>query len=152
MSRPVATLPRLRCIVRSAVLLSITLLNGCGQRDFEIAEVHGRVTRGGKPAQGLTVTFQPVAKDAQSPNPGPASYGFTDADGRYELRTIVGDLRGAVVGQHRVTIRLVKKESTSDAADRVVDTSVPRKFRDGSITQEVPTIGLPAADFDLPPP
>jgi hypothetical protein len=143
---------RIRWFVFGAAVVGIFSLSGCSQRDFELAEVRGRVIRGGNPAQGLTVTFQPIAKNAQSPEPGPASYGFTDADGRFELRTIVGDHRGAVVGQHRVTIRLVKKESTSDAADRVVDTSVPGNFRDGTITREVPSGGLPAADFDLSAP
>lgn len=141
---------RLKGLFGIALLLAAT--GGCGGRDFELADVHGRVTRGGKPVQGLTVTFQPVAKNLQNPNPGPASYGFTDADGRYALRTIVGDLSGAVVGQHRVTIRLVKQASTSDAADRVIDTTIPSKFRNGSLTQEVPLAGLPAADFELPPP
>jgi hypothetical protein len=142
----------IRWFVFCAAVFWIVPLAGCNQRDFELADVRGRVTRGGNPVQGLTVTFQPVAKNAQSPEPGPASYGFTDADGRYELRTIVGDHRGAVVGQHRVTIRLVKKESTSDAADRIVDTSVPSKFRDGSITRDVPPGGLAASDFELSAP
>lgn len=141
---------RRRRICAAAMFLSA--IGGCSHRDFELADVRGRVTRGGKPAEGLTVTFQPIAKNALNPNPGPASYGFTDADGQYALRTITGDEGGAVVGQHRVTIRLVKKESTSDAADRIIDTTIPSKFRNGSITQEVPSAGLPTADFDLPPP
>jgi hypothetical protein len=139
-------------ITRLCRLAPLLILAGCNARDHELADVHGRITRGGQPVQNLSVTFQPIAKNAESPNPGPASYGITDADGRYGLKTITDDSTGAVVGSHRVVIQVIKKPSASDAADRIIDTTIPANYRDGSITLEVPAAGLSSADFELSPP
>ena len=45
---------------------------------------------------------QPIATN--SPNPGPGSFGRTDAEGRFELELVKPAIRGAIIGEHRVMI------------------------------------------------
>src|SRR5262249_34965527 len=75
---------------------------GCGGGP-KVAPVSGRVTLDGQPLAGASVNFQPLS-DGNNLNPGPGSYGKTDADGRYSLRVVVDDRPGAFVGKHRVEI------------------------------------------------
>jgi hypothetical protein len=83
-------------------------------------------------------------------NPGPGSFGRTDADGRYSLRTFdLSDQSGAVVGRHRVTIRLHQKATLSDAAGETKSPEIPAAFTDGSLIIEVPQAGLESANIDL---
>ncbi|MGQ9506075.1 MAG: carboxypeptidase-like regulatory domain-containing protein [Thermogutta sp.] len=79
-------------------LSAITLLivSGCGSRGPRLAVVKGRVTLDGQPLANAIVTFTPVAG-------GPASTGTTNSNGEYELACQLG--RGAVVGQHKVSVR-----------------------------------------------
>lgn len=125
------------------------LLPGCGDTDYELAPVSGKVTLDGKPLAEAKVSFQPESQSGQ-PNPGPGSYGTTDADGRYTLRTIEPDADGAVVGQHKV--RLTGKMPPQDPADdtaQVFKEIIPPQWRDGSQTFEVLPEGTDKADFVL---
>lgn len=105
---------------------------------------------GGKPLAGIVVNFQPVAKRSDQPNPGPGSYGITDADGRFTLRTVEPDADGAVVGTHRVHLRTKPppQDPTDDRAP-VFKEIVPARWRDGSHTFDVPPEGTQQADFEL---
>src|SRR5438067_9089981 len=76
---------------------------GCSSEPYQIANVSGRVTVDGKPVEKVAVMFQPVAPPGNM-NPGPGSYGITDADGRYTLRLIGVEKKGVVVGLHKVRI------------------------------------------------
>jgi hypothetical protein len=87
---------------RVGVLLVALFAGGCG--DYGLAPVSGRVTLNGLPLADAYVSFQPIG-DKDHGNPGPGSFGKTDADGRFTLRTVGGQRTGAVIGKHRVTIR-----------------------------------------------
>ncbi len=129
------------------------LLAGCGGADYELAPVSGRVIINGKPLADIKVSFQPVSKRPDDPNPGPGSYGTTDTEGRYTLRTIEPDADGAVVGKH--IVRLTTKppeQAPEDDLTPVYKEAVPLRWRDGSQTFEVPAEGTDQADFELTSP
>ncbi|MBN9517019.1 hypothetical protein J0H58_00645, partial [bacterium] len=72
----------------------------------------------------------------------------TDADGRYRLRTVVGDKGGAAVGKHKVTISLSKENPANPEA--AVQDLVPAKYNVKSdLTFDVPAGGTSQADFKL---
>ena len=50
--------------------------------------------------------FSSCSEPETRPNPGMGSIGKTDSDGLYSLRQIQPDRPGAVIGAHRVTIRM----------------------------------------------
>jgi hypothetical protein len=69
----------------------------------ELGSVSGVLTLDGKPLAGAIVTFQPIASE----EPGSklsSSVGTTDKEGRYTLM-YVRDVRGAVVGEHKVFVQ-----------------------------------------------
>lgn len=83
------------CVAGTA-LTSVLAMMGCGQQGPPLAIVTGKVTLDGNPVSNAIVTFAPV-------NGGMASTGVTEADGTYRLRCNLGE--GALIGQHRVSIR-----------------------------------------------
>jgi hypothetical protein len=144
-------------IKKSPLLVCILIVTaqflGCGGTDYALTDVKGRITRSNQPVEGANVTFQPIAAGLDNPNPGPGSFGHTDADGRYSLRTFdLADLEGAVVGRHRVTIRLPSQPVLTDASGEKNAPVVPPSFVDGSLIVEVPAAGLDNANFDLTKP
>ncbi len=144
---------RTRQSVQSCVLAVVAgclLLAGCGKTEYELAPVSGQVTMKGKPLADIKVSFQPVSQRPDQPNPGPGSYASTDADGRFTLRVMERDADGAVVGLHQV--RVATKAPPQDPADDrapVYKEIVPRQWRDGSKTFEVPPEGTDQANFDV---
>jgi hypothetical protein len=72
----------------------LCLLGGCGPNVGAVT-VNGTVLGDGAPASGLTVQFSPVTGERPST-------GFTDADGRFELR-YSKDVVGVLPGRHHVT-------------------------------------------------
>jgi hypothetical protein len=130
---------------------------GCGTDGYRLAPVSGRVAVDGKPVAGLTVTFEPVGS-RERPNPGPGAVGVTDRAGRFQLSTVPGGRRGAVVGPCRVRIRVVVHEGGD--ADPWLDPALPRsrpsvrhlplRYNDKTeLTFEVPPGGTEAANFEL---
>ena len=109
----------------------------------------------GKPVERAAVMFQPVAP-AGNPNPGPGSYGITDADGRYTLKLIGVEKPGAAVGHHKVRI-----ENYTDPGDVVHDDRprkptkpaipIPNKYNriEAILECDVPKGGKTDANFDL---
>ena len=89
---PTMTQP-LRCL---ALALASLLIAGCGS-ESDLAKVKGKVTLGGQPLEGATVTFQPT-EDGGAP-----SAGQTDAKGRYTLM-FTFDTPGVQPGEHSVSI------------------------------------------------
>jgi hypothetical protein len=75
--------------------LALVVLVGCSS-GVELGGVEGRVTRKGRPQPKLWVEFRPAAG-------GRPAEGYTDANGRYELR-YTGERNGALVGKNRVRI------------------------------------------------
>lgn len=82
----------------SAWLCIVTLLafGGCGAKGPKLGQVTGKVTLDGQPLANVIVTFTPVAG-------GIASTGITNSQGEYELVCQQG--KGALVGQHKVSVR-----------------------------------------------
>ncbi|MBR9804015.1 carboxypeptidase regulatory-like domain-containing protein, partial [bacterium] len=87
-------------------------LSGCGGSSDtpDLGSVSGTVTIDGAPASNVTVTFTPVEG-------GRASTGTTSSSGHYNLVYSPSEA-GAVLGQHKVTIRELKldfDESTPES-------------------------------------
>lgn len=123
---------------------------GCG-RGQPVAPVSGRVTVGGAPVENVVVTFTPTGGTAE---PGPGSFGRTDADGRYRLAVAGTGRSGAMVGRHRVTL-VYRDDATFDLPDdapasaKVPDMGLPPRARDGSIEFVVEPGGTREAHFDF---
>ncbi len=138
-----------------ACLAACTLCGSCGSQ-FPVAPVSGTITYQGKPLVDATVTTQPIATD--SVNPGPGSFGKTDAQGHYELELVKPAKKGAILGDHRVMIscptnapadRTPPPFGDDPNAHRQVDRRWPASFSDGSLQLHVPRQGRADANFDL---
>jgi hypothetical protein len=137
-----------RSLLRGIYVSLLLVCCGCGEKSYPLAKVSGKITKGGQPVPGASILFQPMATSADG-SAGPGSFGISDAEGRYELKTYKLKTEGAVVGRHRVTINLPLPPGIPD--DGAVDPSLmsPMRFRDGSLQIEVPQKGLESADFEL---
>lgn len=125
----------------SAVVV-LALAAGCS--NSAVAPVAGRVTLDGQPLAGVVVSFQPVGEDRH--NPGMGSIGTTDSEGYYILRQVQPERVGAVVGLHRVTLRLAPNRSSEDRARAAHLTDILKQF-DREPNVDVPPSGLPNQDF-----
>jgi hypothetical protein len=145
-------LRRLSVCAAAAVLAA-----GCNSGPYETAPVSGRVTLNGQPVAGVAVMFQPIAPEG-NPNPGPGSYGVTDAEGRYSLKLIGKETSGAVVGKHKVRIEVYTEpgDSSDDRPQKRPKPTVqiPRKYNQAEaiLEFEVTAKGSDNADFDLKSP
>jgi hypothetical protein len=134
---------------------------GCGGGKVSYAPVSGRVTMDGKPLANVHVQYQPMASEGNN-NPGPGSYGATDADGRYTLKIssqqVQGD--GAVIGKHRVSIGTILEGEGKIPTDRSLGSEdgtplagkeiIPERYNQNStLTMDVPAGGRTDANFDL---
>jgi hypothetical protein len=91
-------------IVRTIAVAAAGLtLAGCGGGGPKYVPVSGVVTLNGKPYGKAVVSFQPLSTPG-NPNPGRGSTSYTDANGRFVLKSDDGR-NGAVVGKHRVQIQ-----------------------------------------------
>jgi len=146
-------------MLRHLILLAplAVVCAGCSSGDYKTAPVSGQVTLNGKPVENVEVMFQPVATD-KSFNPGPGSYGITDADGRYTLKLIGKETKGAVVGKHKV--RIDNHTPPGDPSDdRPVQrpkfaVTIPAKYHlvEAKLEFDVPSGGSTSADFQLTSP
>lgn len=132
-----------------SLLPSLLAFTGCGGEHYPVAPVSGRVTLDGKPLADARIGFEP-RRQGNNPNAGPGSYAKTDADGRYELKTLAGQ-SGAVVNTHDVWIRT--HVAPANRSGEIIDSTperVPAKYNDASIlTFEVTPDGTDQANFEL---
>jgi hypothetical protein len=144
--------------------LFLLLCAGCGD-SLSVAPVSGTITFDGQPLGGASITTQPVASGSE--NPGPGSFGVTDAQGHYELELVKPARKGAIIGDHRVMISKVgaanaesepQQETDGDVMvwsddprghRQSVGSSWPARFTDGSLQLQVPPDGTDQANFDL---
>ena len=127
-------LRRRMTLVTTALLLCLT---GCSdvQGPPPLAPIRGQVTLDGQPLSGAGILFK------QTGVRGSASR--TDENGRYEL-TFHRDLKGAVLGEHRVFIGTASSEEP-DKPERV-----PARYnRESELSFTVLDEGSDAADFAL---
>lgn len=127
---------------------------GCGS-DGKTASVSGVVTLNGKPTAGIAVTFQPIAPVGKN-IAGPSASGVTGSDGRYTLKIVGEERKGATVGKNQVRLC-----AYIDPADILEDGSIKTKpkvnvptryWSDSKIEFEVPAKGTSSADFELKSP
>jgi hypothetical protein len=98
----------------------------------------------GRPLPDAHVTFRP---DSRELHPGPASYGTTDAEGRFTLRTMDGH-DGAVVGPHKVRISVPVKAPGANP-DAPTPNKLPVRYSGDKtvLTFTVPEGGTDQANF-----
>lgn len=87
-----------------------------------VAPVTGTVTQDGEVLSGAMVEFQP--------DKGAPSYGYTDADGKYEIQYQT-DRMGALLGHHYVSVTTAG-EKTDEATDTTVNVPelVPAEYNE----------------------
>lgn len=88
---------------KTAAGLLVLVVLGCSKSPYQIVPVSGQVVYHGKPLTQAYVFFQPMALDANT-DPGPESTAQTDGEGKFQLKVLLLDKPGAVVGKHRVRI------------------------------------------------
>jgi hypothetical protein len=135
--------------MRLYAFLGVLLLVASGCAEPKVAPVSGRVTLDEKPLANATVLFLPVS---QGSNPEAGSSGKTDGLGHYVLQLITKNVKGAFVGNHKVSITAYagKKMSSngSDALSR--KGQVPAKYNTATeLTFAVSPEGTASADFHL---
>ena len=131
-----------RAFVSIVGLVAVALLGGCGGGT---PSVSGVVTLDGKPVEGATVTFTPASGDGGGVG---GSYGKTDAQGRYSLKTVAADKAGAAVGKHKVTISLSQPDPKNP--EGAAKDLIPAKYNVKSdLTFDVPSGCTDKADFAL---
>ena len=129
-----------------SLCIPLLLFVGCG--DGSMGRVEGVVKFDGQPVDRALVTFYPA--DAR------ASVGFTDDDGRYYLN-YTGKVKGAVVGEHQVTIstRIDKEDDNvaSKYGGKGREEFLPPKYHSRRETELTATVesGNNTIDFDLEP-
>ncbi|WP_339945987.1 carboxypeptidase-like regulatory domain-containing protein [Novipirellula rosea] len=95
-----------------AMLSIATMTVGCAPNDKpDLAVVTGTLTKNNQPFVGATVEFYPE-------QPGAASYGITDEEGRFTLSYSTGD-PGAAPGKHTVHVIGGSVKGGSGASDNV---------------------------------
>jgi hypothetical protein len=137
--------------------LLVLVAAGCKKEPYDTAPVSGRITINDKPYAKIAIMFQPVATDGSN-TPGPGSYGITDDDGRFTLKLVDKDTKGAVVGKHRVWI--TNYSETDDVYDDTPKKRPPPairvpgrySFMEGKMEFIVPPSGTDSADFKLTAP
>jgi len=87
----------------AALALALLVLAGCS--DPNVVSVKGTATRGGQPLKNLRITF--------NPDKGAASIADTDDQGHFEL-VCSKDVKGAVLGNHKVTAMLMPRDSKQE--------------------------------------
>jgi hypothetical protein len=139
----------------AATALMIAAIAGCNG-GAKFAPVSGVVSLNGKPYDKAIVVFQPMMTN-DNPNPGRGSSAYTDANGRFTLKSD-GTQDGAVIGRHTVRImsrdNVVVKETTEPSPDdapppKLVD-PIPAEWNEHSDKEfEVPPGGTDQANFDI---
>lgn len=122
------------------VALTAVAIMGCGQGGAP-STVKGVVTVNGSPAPaGLDITFQPTSE-------GRASYGSTDAEGRYEL-SLTATKKGAQPGENIVTVQVIEEEDSPVPAG-LADIKILKKFTDPATHKVVVENGSNTIDLEI---
>ncbi|MEW4455749.1 carboxypeptidase regulatory-like domain-containing protein [Bremerella sp. JC817] len=120
------------------ILAAMMLGSGCTSSvPSNVAEVTGLVTVDGKPAAEAMVSFSPTGG-------GRTSFGLTDDKGQYRL-IYTNDIRGAIIGDHMVSISNTPPPGKPSPA-----VLVPAKFgKPGSLTANVEQGSRNEINFEL---
>ena len=120
-------------------------LAGCGKKS-NVVPVSGRVMFDGQPLVNVAVNFGPLTGGLDGAY---AAYGKTDAQGRYTLKLVDDNRRGATVGKNRVTLNESSEGPVSDGAAVRIQFKLPPTARDGTLQFDVPLSGTDAANFEF---
>lgn len=120
-------------------IVAVAWLAGCGSPS-NIGQVSGRVTLQGESLANALVVFDPVHR-------GGASYGRTDASGRYTL-TYTAQVNGAEIGKHVVRITSGWPDNP-DTKTKEIPERVPPKYNRATELEREVKRGNNTLDFDL---
>jgi hypothetical protein len=136
--------------MRVLLLALCALVGAAGCARHSIVPVSGKVTLDGKPLVRAIVIFQPESEEL---NPGPGSQGRTDTSGEFTLQLMTKDVKGAMVGRHKVSITAYEGDDTvpSSGSDIVFRKPLlpPEYNSETKLRFDVPAAGTTAANFDL---
>lgn len=108
---------------------------GCGDGNY--VPVSGVVLLDGQPLADAKLVFEPIA-DADGNTGGSPSYGRTDDQGRYTLKSPVADQAGASLGKHRVRIITARApEYTEAQITKARETLRKREEQGGNVAAEI---------------
>jgi hypothetical protein len=121
-----------RLMIFSSLLFSIVLV-GCGSDLPPTVPVTGTVTLDGAPVEGASVTFLHAESNR-------VATGKTDSEGRFSLRTTIGEktAEGAVAGSHRVGV--VKATSTSGSEMPTDPEEIKKIMAQGPMRTDMPEL------------
>jgi hypothetical protein len=141
--------PRTLRVTALAALL-MALACGCRGGSAPLAQVRGKVTHRGEALRGGTIVFTP---DPARGGVGEPAVATIQPDGTYTLKT--GDVTGAAVGWHRVTVLALSPGAAAPpAGERFAAplSVVPLKYREphlSGLTCEVKADRANAIDIQL---
>lgn len=133
-------------------LLGLVMI-GCS-RGPSLAPVSGTVTLGGKPVDGIRVTFEPIVGESDvTDEKYYTSFGITDEAGHYDMQTEVRDKlkAGAVIGNSAARFVCTKRENFMNKGleDSRAVHDLPKSARDKSMRYTVEKSGSTEANFNL---
>jgi hypothetical protein len=79
---------------------------GCNKEEVKLVPAEGTVLIDGQPAANISVQFMP---DIMKGGKGPTSYGITDGNGKFRLKTHAGK-DGAAAGPHNIVLADLDEE------------------------------------------
>src|SRR6476661_11055217 len=129
------------------LVASVLTTAGCSGRPRNVAKkVSGTVTLGGQPLVGAKIAF--------APDKGNASFGVTDAEGKYNLywsQARGRAVEGAIIGEHTVTISTFQPgDPTAKTPRPDIPEKVPYKYRaEGGFPKATVKPGANVIDFTL---
>jgi len=99
-------------VAAAAGLAALALAAGCGKGELPTAPVSGTVTFNGQPLTSGKVEFK-------SETHGISAWGNIQPDGTYQLYTYGSEKSpdGAVLGKHKVAVKVFKEGTTSASSD-----------------------------------
>jgi hypothetical protein len=136
--------------------LALALIVGCGDGSIKTESVTGVVTLDSKPLEGATVNFSPAVEGK-----GDASFGKTDAEGRYKLQTVRGKAdAGTTPGEYIVTVsktemietgKMLPTPEGKQVPEMKPKEGVPAKYTNGKTSGFKATVvnGKNNFDFEL---
>lgn len=117
---------------------------GCSGEPSSVP-VSGVVRLDEKPLADAKLTFDPASA-------GKTVYlATTGPDGKFSLRELESSSEGAPAGKYRVSITTARPltDGKVDESTKFSPEVVPTRYRDGTLTFDVPAAGTTAANFDL---